>query len=109
METLEDLNAINSDAFKGRLGELMAAHDKGAAALEVFLAALADHASNGRARRGLRGLLEQPALAAAALGGLVEACERSDDWQERLQLVEFRLQATEDLAGTLDDGRRHAG
>jgi tetratricopeptide (TPR) repeat protein len=82
--------------LKARLGELRAARGEPEAALEAFLAALSDHATNGRARRGLRGLLDRPELAASALGGLVASCERSDDWRERLLLLEFRLQATED-------------
>ncbi|MCS6901842.1 MAG: hypothetical protein RMJ98_19655, partial [Myxococcales bacterium] len=82
--------------IKARLGELLVVRGKPEAALDKFLTALTDHASSGRARRGLRGLLDYPSLMAAALQGLVESCERSDDWRERLSLLEFRLQATED-------------
>lgn len=82
--------------FKARLGDLSVEKGQKERALTLFSEALSDNANNSRARQGLRPLLEHPALGIKALEQLVEACERTGDWRERLDLLEYRLKATED-------------
>jgi tetratricopeptide (TPR) repeat protein len=87
--------------LKARLGEL-AGKESPATSLPMLLAALAEDPRNSRARRGLWALLEDASCASQALAGLVEACEQTADWQERLALLEFRLQGQEDEISRAD-------
>ncbi len=65
-------------------------------ALELLQSALVDDPSCERARQGLRERLDDREVGALALASLVDACDRADDWRERLELLELRLKAASD-------------
>ncbi|RYE94237.1 MAG: tetratricopeptide repeat protein, partial [Myxococcales bacterium] len=95
---------------------LAALQPTASAALELLQAALVDDPSCERARQGLRQRLKDPEVGGLALASLVDACDRADDWRERLELLEPRLQAApseearaEILVGAATDHETRAG